>query len=412
MDKLMNNRWVMKIIALLLALMLYMSVSFETQPKPAGPSGLPIASRDVETLTDVPVTTYYDTENLVVSGIPQYVDITLEGPTSVTKTASLQRDIEVLADLSDLGIGTHNVRLQYKNISDKIEVTIEPADIKVTLQEKVSQSFPVEVDFINKNKLKDGYIAEEPIVKPNSVKITGAKEEVEKIVMVKAIVDLNDVNETVEEEARVTVYDKEGNVINVDIEPSVVDITVPISSPSKKMPFKIKRNGTLQEGLSVVNIEPVPNEITVFGPKEVIDKLEFIDGITIDLSELTEDTTLEVPIPIPEGVKKVSPEIIKINIDIEQEERKTFTNLPIQTFGLGERLELEFFDPEDGTLDIEVVGAPSLLNDIDPSDIELYINLTDLGQGEHDVRIEVNGPQNISWVLPQVEAKVNITDIP
>ncbi|MBE4909690.1 YbbR-like domain-containing protein [Bacillus luteolus] len=411
MDKFMNNRWFMKIVALLLALMLFMSVSFETQPSPPGPS-FPTASRDVETLTDVPITTYYDSENLVISGMPQYAKVTLEGPTGVTKTASLQRDIEVFADLRDLGIGTHNVNLKYRNVSEKIEVIIDPATVRVTIQERVSENYPVEVDFINKDKIKEGYIAEEPIVKPNSVKIIGAKEEVEKIALVKAIVDLTGVNETVETEARVAVYDKNGNVLSVEVEPSVVDITVPISSPSKKVPFKINRKGTLQQGLSIVNIEAIPSEITVYGPKEIIDKIEFIDGVTVDISELTNDTTLDIPIPVPEGVKKISPEVIKVTIEIEKEESRTFTNLPIQTFGLREQLQLEFIDPENGTLDVEVLGAPTLLDEIDPSDIELYINLTDIGIGEHNIRIEVNGPQNISWVLPRVEVKVNITEKP
>ena len=69
MDKFINNRWVMKIIALLMAFMLYMSVNIEntstqqrTNTTPPPFSG----SNDVETVTDVPVESYYDRENLVL----------------------------------------------------------------------------------------------------------------------------------------------------------------------------------------------------------------------------------------------------------------------------------------------------------------------------------------------------------
>lgn len=99
MDKFINNRWVMKIIALLLAFMLYMSVSIEntstqqretTSPPPFS------GSNDAATVTDVPVETIYDRDNFVVSGIPQAVKVTLEGPTASVKPAALQRTLRCL----------------------------------------------------------------------------------------------------------------------------------------------------------------------------------------------------------------------------------------------------------------------------------------------------------------------------
>jgi YbbR domain-containing protein len=58
---------------------------------------------------------------------------------------------------------------------------------------------------------------------------------------------------------------------------------------------------------------------------------------------------------------------------------------------------------------VKVYGAPSVIEDIKPEDIELYINLTDLSDGEQDVNVEVNGPQNITWSLQQEKVKVKIS---
>ncbi len=410
MDKFMNNHWVLRIVALLLALMLFMSVSFETQPKSTSPIGLATSTNHVETITDVPVNITYNEEAHVVSGVPPSVSVTLEGPVSITKTAALQKDIEVYADLTNLDIGTHKIKLNYRNVSDRIVVTIEPIEITIVIKEKVTVELPVEVDFINQTEMADGYIAEQAIVKPNVVKITGARDEIEQIALVKGLVDLKGVSETIVQESRVAVYDRNQNTLSVTVEPSIVEITVPITSPSKKVPFKIKRNGTLREGLSIVSIESVPNEVTIYGPKEVIDPIEFIDGVVIDLDKITEDTTLEVAIPLPEGIEKISPETIKIKIDIEKEEQRRLTNLPIQSFGLGSGLAIEFVDPDSATLDLDILGASSILETIRPVDIELYLNVTNLGAGEHDVPIEVNGPQNISWKLPQEKARIIISE--
>ncbi len=410
MDKFMNNNWFMRIVALLLALLLYMSVSFETQPKSFSPIGLTTTNNHVETISDIPIIVEYNEENHVVTGVPSTVTVSLEGPVSVTKTAALQRDIEVYVDLTNYQIGTHKVEFEYRNISDQINVEIEPSEATVIIKEKVTIELPVEVDFLNQNEVAEGYIAEQAIVKPNVVKITGARDEIEQIALVKALVDLNEVKETVVQESRVAVYDKNQNILPVTVEPSVVEVTVPITSPSKKVPFKIKREGSLRDGLSIVSLESTPNEVTIYGPTENLEDIEFIDGVVVNLEEITEDTTLEVAIPVPEGIEKISPSTIKIKIDVEKEEQRRLSNLPIQSFGLGSGLAIDFVSPETGTLDLDVLGAESTLEAIRPVDIEIYINVTNLGAGEHEIPVEVNGPQNISWKLPQETVKIEITE--
>ncbi|MFC0274787.1 YbbR-like domain-containing protein [Metabacillus herbersteinensis] len=411
MDKLMNNHWVMKFTALFLALMLYASVNIQAGPSPAKQSANPLSpgpSSGTATVTDVPVQTYFDQENLVVTGVPETVNVDLEGPTSTLTVARQVKDFEIYADLSKLSIGTHRIQLRHKNLSEDLEASINPSIITVSIEEKITQDFPVEVDFINRNQMKEGYTPEQPIINPNSVRITASKEVIESIALVKARVNLDSADETIKRESRVTIYDRDGNVLPVEVEPSVVDITVPITSPSKTLPFKIVREGKLGEGISISSIESDPKEVTVYGPQEVLDQLEFINDVSVDLSKIQEDTEIEVNVPIPDGVKKITPEKIKIKIKVEKEEEKVFDNQPIKSVGLGEK-ELEFIDPDSEALDISIFGAPSIIQSINAGDIELYVNITELGDGEHDVKVEVNGPQNITWTLPIEEVKIRIS---
>ncbi|WP_078382514.1 CdaR family protein [Sutcliffiella halmapala] len=415
MDKFINKRWIMKIIALLLAFMLYMSVNIDTtstqQRGSSTPSPFPSRSVDVETVTDVPVSAYYDRDNLVVSGLPQSVAVTLEGPTGTVKPAALQKDFEVYLDLSNLEIGTHQVPLQWRNISNKLDVTIEPGVASVTIQEKITEDFPVEVDFINRAQIGEGYQPEQPIVKPNIVKVTGSKELIDSIALVKARVDLKGVNESIEQQSRVTVYDREGNTLNVEVEPAVVDVSVPITSPYKAVPLRINRKGSLKEDLSIKKVEATPNEVTIYGPKGVIDKIEYLDNIDLDLTKITKSTTIEVDVPVPDGVRRVVPEKINIKVEVEKEEQKTFTNLPIKYIGLSANLELEMIDPENGLMDLTVLGAPSVLEGLNSTDMEMYINVTDLGEGAHELPLEINGPQNVSWDLPKRNVKFRLIEI-
>lgn len=408
MDKMMNSPWVMKIIALMLALMLYMSVSIENQnAQPSAPAGVPLVSKDTEILTDYPVTPIYDANKMVVTGVPSSVTVTLEGPSGQVKKAALQKNFEINADLSKLDVGTHRIPLKPEN-TGKLNVTIKPAYATVNIQDRVAKDFSVDVVTYNENKMEDGYIAQEPIVKPNIVRISGARELIESIDSVEARVDLRKANETFDQEARIMAYDIEGNLLSVDSEPSVVDVTIPVTSPSKTVPFKINRKGKLKEGLSIVKLEPSPAEVTIYGPKDVIEEIDFIDDVTVDLDKITKNTTLEVDAPVPKGVKKIEPAKIKIKVEVEKEEKRTFTDLPIEVVGLGRGMTVSFTDPRDPIMSIDILGAPDIIKNIKPEDLELFVNVTDVGAGEREVKVEVNGPQNIRWKLPKDKVKLNI----
>ncbi|UHA60925.1 YbbR-like domain-containing protein [Metabacillus litoralis] len=329
MDRLMNNHWVMRIIALFLAIMLYASVNIESGSQGGTQSTNPFNSSpslDKATVTDVPVVTYFDQENLVVTGVPEAVNVTLEGPTVALTKARTVKDFEIYADLNNLSIGTHRVQLKIKNLSEDLEASINPSTITVSIEEKVTKDFPVEVDFTNEDKLEEGYTPDQPIVNPNSIRVTASKEVIDRIETVQATVNLETAKETINQESRITIYDSDGNILPVEVEPSVVDVTVPIKSPSKTLPFKISREGELEKGLSILSIEPNPKEITVYGPLDVLEKYEFLDGIKVDLSKIQKDTSIEVDVPVPEGITKVSPEKIKLEIDVEEQQEKVFSS--------------------------------------------------------------------------------------
>lgn len=412
MDRLMNNHWVMRIIALFLAIMLYASVNIESGSQGGTQSTNPFSSSpslDKATVTDVPVVTYFDQENLVVTGVPETVNVTLEGPTVALTKARTVKDFEIYADLNNLSIGTHRVQLKIKNLSEDLEASINPSTITVSIEEKVTKDFPVEVDFTNEDKLEEGYTPDQPIVNPNSIRVTASKEVIDRIETVQATVNLETAKETINQESRITIYDSDGNILPVEVEPSVVDVTVPIKSPSKTLPFKISREGELEKGLSILSIEPNPKEITVYGPLDVLEKYEFLDGIKVDLSEIQKDTSIEVDVPVPEGITKVSPEKIKIEIDVEEQQEKVFSSQKIQEVGLSEGKVFDYVDPDSGAMDLTVYGATSVINEIKSDDIELYINLSDLADGEHEVEVQVNGPQNLTWSLQKEKVKVRIS---
>jgi YbbR domain-containing protein len=413
MDKFLNTPWAVRLIALLLAVMLFISVSIEQQPNFKRPGQELFQNNEPTTeeatLTNVPVNTYFDEDNLVVTGVPQTVNVTLKGSTSAVTTARQTKDFEIYADLDGYSTGTHRVTLKARNVHDGLDVSINPSVATVTIQEKTTKDFPVEIDFNNQNKMADGYTPEQPIVSPKNVTVTGAKEVIDNISVIKAAVDLDGADKTIEKQAKVTVYDSDGNILPIDVEPAVVDITVPVTSPSKKVPLKINRTGKLPDGTSISSMEANPKEVTIYGPQNVLNSIEFIDGVDVDLSKIKDDTELEEKIPLPEGVKSVSPEKVTVNVKVEKEKEKELKDVSIKPVGLNNDQTLEFMDPDTSKLNLLAKGSTEAIDKLQPSDIELYVDVSDLNEGEHDVNIEVNGPQNLTWTMPKEKAKVKIT---
>ncbi|MCM3035753.1 YbbR-like domain-containing protein [Bacillus pumilus] len=411
MDKILNNRWAVKLLALVFALLLYGAVNSAQAPTPKkiGESFFPTSTTDEATLTDIPVKAYYDDEKYVVTGVPQTVNVTIKGSTSAVKTARQTKNFEIYADMQNLSTGTHKVELKARDVSKGLTLSINPSVTTVTIQEKTTAEFPVETEFYNQNKIKDGYSPEQPIVNPKKVTVTGSKDVIDKISVIKAFVNLEDVDQQIEKEAKLTVYDSSGNELPVELSPSVVNITVPISSPSKKVPFKIERTGSLPDGISISSIETSPSEVTVYGSQKVLDSLDFIDGVKLDLSKIKDDTEIDADIPIPDGVKKVSPETVKIKVKVATAQEKKIDNVPISIVGLSKDLTSDFVTPSSGRITLTAKGSKSAIDKLKASDVEAYINVGDLNEGTHEVTVQVNGPQNVTWTLSRSKVKVKLT---
>ncbi|WP_066059157.1 CdaR family protein [Robertmurraya korlensis] len=402
-DKLIDNRWFIRVVALLLAFLLFVYVYDGEDLAINVPQ-----ETETETITDVPVKSYYDTENLVVSGIPSTVTIKLSGPKNLLQQAKTSRSFEVYVDLSEAEIGKQRVPIEIKDVSDRLTVEIEPDYADVSLQEKVTQEFKVEPEY-NASLVSDGYTAEQAVVKPNKVKITGAKDVIEKITYVKATIDLEGkVEDTVTKEAKILVLDQELNKLDVILETDTVEVTIPVKASSKEVPIKIVEKGTPPDGVTIESINLGLTEATILAKADILAKTESV-RVEVDVSSITDDTTLTLPVIISEGIVKVDPQTVDVIINVSRAEDITFSNIPIKANGLAADLTVSYKEPVDGTVSITATGDTSIVGSLKESDFDVILNLAGLGEGEHSVDLNVTGPKNINWTINQQTAKISIT---
>ncbi|WP_026563173.1 CdaR family protein [Bacillus sp. UNC41MFS5] len=407
MDKWMDNPWFIKILALLLAVLLYSSVPHTG--KKITDVNVP-GEQSTATIKNIPVNVYYDTENLVVSGIPSNVEITLKGPLTHIQTAKALKNFEVYVDLTKAKVGKQKVKVKVRNLSDKLTATVKPSSVTVSVQEKITKEFKVEAEF-NKNQIDEGYSAGTPVVEPNKVKITGAKNIVDRISYVKATLEArNKLKDTITDKADIQVLDKDLNKLNVQVEPDTVDITIPVKSNTKTVPINIVKNGTAPEGVTIESIEIDKKEATIYGSESVLNNTEKV-RVEVDLSKITDNTTLTLPVIISNGITKVTPQLVKATVVVKKEEEKTVSDVPVTIKGLTDEYEATINDPENQLIDILVNGPASKVTRVKPEDFNVFIDVSNLEEGAHEVDIHVEGPSAVEWKPIKSSAKITIHKI-
>ena len=246
MDKFMDSPWFLRLTALILALILFFSVQSEQEKKMRSASG-----EMMDVIRDVPVEVFYDQQNLVVTGVPETIDVEIEGPQNIVQSTRLSKDFTALVDLTNLPLGEHYVMIQYENISDKLSVRSDPSRIKVKIEEMITETFSVEAE-LNEQSIGEEHYVSMIDVNPKQVEVTGAKSIIESIEYVKVSIDAEKgVTQSFEQKARVRVLDKDLNKLDVSIEPQEVSVQVEIEQFSKSLPLKIKQVGEAVPGVTI-----------------------------------------------------------------------------------------------------------------------------------------------------------------
>lgn len=402
MDKLYNNPWFVKVISFLMAVMLFLVINYDNPN--TQPGALPTFTNVSKTLEEVPLLVYYNEDEYAITNIPDHVTVNLRGPQNFLTAIQFRPSYEVYIDLRNLEPGTHLVNVQHRNFPSEVSVNIAPSSVRVTIEEKRTISIPVEIDLLNKAEVIEGYSIGDPIVNPINVEVTAAESVISQVAFAKGFIDLQGATRTIEKSVPVKVYDQQGHELILDINPAVVDVKVPIIMPNKEVPLKVTRIGELPEGLSIRSITTDPKDVTIYGPVNVIDAISFIEGIEVDLSTITENITLQVEVPVPEGVEKISPSEVNVVIEVDVVEELEIEDIPIEVIGLSERLDALIKIPGEGVITLIAMASPETMEIFRKEDVRVYIDVNELSPGEHEVALQITAPHNVTF-------RKNFTDI-
>jgi YbbR domain-containing protein len=159
----------------------------------------------------------------------------------------------------------------------------------------------------------------------DSITVSGADNLLKKIDTVRAhVVLLGTENHDITKPADIEILDQDGieiEELNVDTQEEVeVSINIVEQQGSKDVGVKAKLTGAVTNGI-VKKIEVDPAVISVYGSKEVLDKLDLVETEPIDLAELAESTTKKAKLVLPNGVSLAENQSAEVSVKVEIEKQ-------------------------------------------------------------------------------------------
>ena len=386
---------------------------------------------NAKVLYDQPVVANYNEEEYVVEGIPETVDITMIGNKANIYLANQLPTQTVVVDLSDLGVGSYDVNLKYKQAITSVQYKLDPSTVRVTISPKKSRTMSVTEEVMNLTSLnselsvksvqlyklrtndEDTGTKEDPAdrISINEVIVKGKEDVINQVASVKALVDVNkltdpQVGENLlrgANEVPIAAFDSNGKKLDVELVPSTVRAVVNIESPSKEVPIVIVPKGieNIVFGKAIQNITQSADTVTLYGKQEALDKINNIE-VEIDVNNLNGNKKYTETLKKPKNIRKISVNTVNIDVSLGDEASTEISGVRLSSRNLGSGYIVQVSNDSVNEIPVILKGTESVISGIKSSEIEAYVDLKDYQEGTYDVKVKVVGNDNRVIYEPKI----------
>jgi len=360
---------------------------------------------------------YYDIEvrpinlsgNLSIKEIRDKVSVGIQGPQNILENISSQKivgtvDLKNIREAGEYQIITDIVVPKSTNITKII-----PNEIRVTVEEIIESTFPVEYSLIGLPER--GYsLEDEPEINPQEVTIAGAESLLQIIEKVKIDIDISSMNEDISREEKVSIFSKENSEIEgLKVNPETVSVLIRVGEgyPEKILPIRPRIVGKPAPEYYISKIEADPSYIRVYGNYSKIGYLNYLETIPIDVNGISKTLTVRIPPILGEGIYLADEQITLVEVQIfveEKEEEYLFQDISIMHQDASPFVDYQL-NPE--MADVKVVGKSSSFKNITDKDIKLFVNLSNVESEKAKVEVELPPEIDLIQVIPE-EVEITI----
>ena len=311
----MISKWMTKksflvVISFILTMALFV---YASESSPSRQSAAVSIQTTSNTIGNVPVYVDMDSQLYTVTGLPESVTLRIEGSSSSLLAVAGNASYRVKTpNLNELGTGKHMITLQVTGLPSGVKGTVSPETVEIMIEKKATVELPVSVN-VNRSNLPGAYKSGQALVSPARVTISGPESLINQVENVLATVTVPE-NTKADYTSSVAVQalDATGKPLALKVEPEQVQVRVPITTNSKKVPLVLTTTGSAGSQYTY-QLKSDIKEVTILGAQEVLDRLTAIP-VVVDVSQMTKTTTQAVKLTLPTGVDSVTPENISVEV--------------------------------------------------------------------------------------------------
>lgn len=266
--------------------------------------------------------------------------------------------------------------------------------ITIIVDNYAERTLPIEADVSGSSKT--GYFNENPIVSPNTVKISGAETYVNLVDRVVAKLKIDNSDKDISSTVLLKALDKLGNEVNeVTLTPNKTEVLISVNK-TKEVGINIKTIGSVNSNFILKGINLSKNKVTISGDDKILANINSLETEPIDLSKFeSKKSSIKVKLIVPENVKIVGgSDIIDGEVILDDVAEKNITS-NIEVINLKEGLSAQL---NIRNLSMVISGGNSTIKNVEPEDIRCYVNLNNLDEGKYTMPIGIELPQGVNII--------------
>ncbi|MEI7884982.1 MAG: CdaR family protein [Clostridia bacterium] len=301
----MKQKTKLQILAIIMAIGLWVWVSFENNPLEEKVIYLPV---EIENLD----------KGYMLLEAPEQVKVRISGKKDLITEVSSQ-EFQASVNLADGRAGSNNRTVNIKGPEGIQIVSIKPELAKISLDLIDEIQLPVVVK-VN-NQLPAGYRIVDTVVRPAEVLIKGASSllaDIAEVVVEATISEGVDFKQNLP----LSIHDKNGNNIQdmFKLEQASVDVFIPITKidGTKELAVKPLLLGTQAVGYEIVSILVEPASVLVNGNMQALLGIDNVYTETINISDAKENIVQEVNLAPLTGNAITKPSSVYVSIEIKK----------------------------------------------------------------------------------------------
>ena len=342
----------------------------------------------------IPVEIIGQDPGLVITGeVPKQIELSLRAPGSVWENLlTEEEDVRAILDISGLGAGEHTLEIQIQIPVQPVRIeSASPRTATITLEPLATKTFPVNLSITGEPAI--GYQTGDSTLEPNEIVISGPQSQVERIVQIRALIDLAEVRESVEQTLPVQPLDENNQIVaGIGLNPAEVLVTLPVSQQGgyRDLAVKVLVSGQVASGYRLANISVFPPVVTVFsGDPELVNSLPgVLETQPLDLENASDDLSTRLSINLPEGVSLVGEQTVLVRVNVSPiQSSLTLSNKTIEIEGFPGDWYAQIA-PE--SVDVILSGPLPLLEILSPQEVRVLLDVTGLGEGTHQLIPDVD----------------------